>query len=111
MSPKREDLKHSFNNYSSSPRNGTSSNGGERFGTKSTKYEEPTQYSWKRKSDSWDNTYLNEKSKFISLEALIIRRKSFNALLFHLSFFNVMWDTPAACTKCTRVTSPLVINK
>ena len=48
MSPKREDLKHSFNNYSSSPRNGTSSNGGERFGTKSTKYEVPTQYSWKR---------------------------------------------------------------
>jgi len=68
MSPRREDLKHSSNNYSSSPRNGTSSNYGERFGAKSTKYEESTQYSWKRKSDSWDNTYLNEKNKFISPE-------------------------------------------
>merc|ERR1712136_64143 len=67
-STSNEDLKHNLNTYSTSPRSSASSNVDEKFGTKPTKYKESMQYTWKRNSGNWDDTYLSEKNKFTSPE-------------------------------------------
>jgi len=68
MSTSHEDLKHNSKTYSTSPRSSASSHVNEKFGTKSTKYKESMQYTWKRNSGNWDDTYLSEKNKFTSPE-------------------------------------------